>query len=356
MANETTLRVGVLGAGPIAQSTHFESCVKARNAELYAICDVAEDLCTRMAITHGAKKTYFDYDKMLADPELDAVIIATSDAFHVEAAKRALQAKKHVLCEKPLGVTVDEVESLRKPLAESACVFQVGHMLRFDMGIQAAKEFVDTKMGAMTAFKGWYCDNTHRYTNTDAVQPALVKSALARKPGRDPKADMRQYLMLAHGSHLADLARFLCGDILSVQTHYAERAGMRCWFVDVDFASGALGHFDMTFQIRMDWHEGFLIYGENGSVQAKTYNPWFYRSSEVDIFHEDRATSERVLGADGHFYRRQLEGFADVIVKGAPMTGASLEDGIASIRCIAAINESAQTGKPVRLSEATGGP
>ena len=52
------LRIGILGAGPIAQYAHFESCAKARNADLYAICDVAEDLLARMAATWQPKQTY----------------------------------------------------------------------------------------------------------------------------------------------------------------------------------------------------------------------------------------------------------------------------------------------------------
>jgi predicted dehydrogenase len=62
------LRVGVLGAGPISQAAHFEACRKARNVELYAICDVAEDLVRRMAAVHEPRLTYLDYDAMLADP------------------------------------------------------------------------------------------------------------------------------------------------------------------------------------------------------------------------------------------------------------------------------------------------
>ena len=78
------LRVGVLGCGPIAQFAHFESCVKARNAELYAICDIAADLVERMGNTYQPTRRYHDFEAMLADPELEAVIIATSDAFHVD--------------------------------------------------------------------------------------------------------------------------------------------------------------------------------------------------------------------------------------------------------------------------------
>ena len=348
------LKVGVLGAGPIAQAAHFESAAKARNAELHAICDVAEDLATRMATAHGAARVYNDYDAMLADPEIDIVIVATSDAFHVAASERALDAGKHVLCEKPIGIAVEEVEQLAEAVRRSGRLLQVGHMKRFDAGVQSAKAFIDGEMGGMIALKAWYCDSTHRYPMTDAVQPLIVRSANARKPAGDPKADLKRYYMLAHGSHLVDTARYLAGPLVEVEARLAERFGSYCWFVDVGFESGALGHLDLTIPVRMDWHEGFEIYGQNGSVTAKTYNPWYYRSSDVEIFHEASATTTRVLGADGHFYRRQLEALADAILAGTPPTGATIEDGIASVRAMVAIAQSAATGRPVRLADVSG--
>ncbi|MGO7182159.1 Gfo/Idh/MocA family protein [Rhizobium brockwellii] len=352
---ERRLRIGVLGAGQIAQAAHFESCTKAANADLYAICDVAEDLRERMAITHGAEKTYDDYDKMLADPDLDAVVIATADAFHVPASIRALQAGKHVLCEKPVGVTIEECLELKAVVDTSGKVFQVGHMKRFDVGLQAAKSFIRDEMGEMVALKAWYCDSTHRYPMTDAVQPLIVTSANARKPSANPKADLRRYYMLAHGCHLIDTARYFAGDIVSVNARLSERAGIWCWFVDVEFASGTLGHLDLTVQVRMDWHEGFQIYGKNGSILGKTYNPWYYKTSEVDIFREADGATYRVLGADGHFYRRQVEGFARTILDGAVMEGADIDDGLASVRAMVAVARSAESGKAVALSDVTGG-
>lgn len=349
-----TLRVGVLGCGPIAQAAHFESCTKARNADLYAICDVADDLRDRMAATHAPTVSYNDYDKMLADPQLEAVIIATSDAFHVPAALRALAAGKHVLCEKPLATSIEEAESLRAAVQASGCVLQVGHMKRYDAGLQAAKSFIDGPMGQLVALKAWYCDNTHRYAMTDAVQPLMVTSKNARKPSENPKADLDRYYMLAHGSHLVDTARYFAGEIVAVDARLLNRAGMRCWFVDVEFANGVLGHLDLTVAVRMDWHEGFQIYGEQGSILGKTYNPWYYKSSEVDIFHESDGSTHRVLGADGHFYRRQLEGFADTVLNGTPQTGADIEDGIASVRAMVAIAQSARSGQPVRLANVSG--
>jgi predicted dehydrogenase len=351
---ERRLRVGVLGCGPIAQFAHFESCAKARNAELHAICDVAEDLLERMRAVHQPARAYRDYDQMLADPELEAVIVAVADSFHVAAARRALEAGKHVLVEKPLGVAVEEVEQLGEVVRRTGRVLQVANMKRFDPGLQAGQAFVAREMGQLLALKAWYCDSTHRYVMTDAVQPLPVLSAASRRPAESPKADLRRYFMLAHGSHLVDTARFFAGPLVEVQARLKESFGAYCWFVDVAFASGALGHLDLTVAVRMDWHEGLQIYGEQGSVLARTFNPWYLRASEVEIFSERDGAWRRPLGADGHFFRRQLEAFAATILQGEPLAGAGIADGIAAVRAMVAIARSAQSGRAVRLDEVEG--
>lgn len=352
--DSTLLRVGILGCGPIAQFAHLEAVQKGRNVSLAAVCDRDEGLAKKFGSFYSAEKTYTDYDEMLADDAIDAVVIATSDAFHVPASRRALAAGKNVFCEKPIGLSVEEVEELQADVAKTGKVLQIGHMLRFDPGIQSAHDFIRDEMGEMLALKAWYCDSTHRYTVTDAIQPLAQSGANALRPEGDQKADRHRYNMLAHGSHLVDLARYLGGPIRSVQTRLLDRYGSMCWFVDVDFESGALGHLDLTLQVRMDWHEGFQIYGEHGSAIARIHNPWFYKASEVDIFREADGSYHRVLGADGHFYRRQIEAFADVVLKGIPMNGASIEDGVASVRAMVAIAESARTGKPVDLASVSG--
>ena len=85
MKDKQVVRIGVLGCGPISQAAHFEACRKARNTELYAICDVAEDLLARMAAIHEPNMTYSNYDDMLADPNVDAVVIGIADQFHAQA-------------------------------------------------------------------------------------------------------------------------------------------------------------------------------------------------------------------------------------------------------------------------------
>src|SRR5918998_2496646 len=93
------LRVGVLGCGPISQFAHFEACRKARNAELYATCDVAEDLLERMAAVHYPHVIYADYGAMLADPNVEAVIGGGAEQVPVPAALEAHGAGQDLFAE-----------------------------------------------------------------------------------------------------------------------------------------------------------------------------------------------------------------------------------------------------------------
>ena len=346
---------GVISTANIGWKKVIPAMIKGSNINIMAVASRDMAQAQAMAQDLNIAKAYGSYEAMLADPDIEAVYNPLPNHLHVPLTLAALEAGKHVLCEKPVGLDVEEVEALKRAVISSGKVFQVGHMKRFDAGLQAAKRFIDTEMGEMVALKAWYCDSTHRYAMTDAVQPLVVSSAQARKPAGNPKADLKRYYILGHGCHLIDTARYLGGDIVAVQARLSQRAGLWCWFVDVEFANGTLGHLDLTIAVRMDWHEGFQIYGRNGSIIGKTYNPWFYKSSDVDIFREADGATHRVLGADGHFYRRQLEGFADVILKGAPMEGASIDDGLASVRAMVAIARSVESGRPVALADVSGG-
>ena len=348
------LRVGVLGCGPISQYAHFDACRKARNAELYAICDVAPDLLAKMAAIHDPKVTYGKFEQMLDDPQVEAVIIATADQFHVPLCLQAIAAGKPVLVEKPLGVNIEECEQLKAAAAKSKAVIQIGNNRRFDPGIAFTRKFIRNEMGELMALKAWYCDSTYRYTMTDNLQPIARLSAHARKPEGNPKADKRRYFVLTHASHMVDTARFFGGEIVSLKARLLERFGAYCWFIETDYASGTMGHLDLSIPIRGDFEEGFQIYGEHGSVQGKVFLPWFHKTSHVECFSTKNGQYHRPLGEDAHTYKLQIEGFADTILNGAPQHGASLDDGIAAMRALVAIARSVETGKEVKLAEMTG--
>ena len=120
--------------------------------------------------------------------------------------------------------------------------------------------------------------------------------------------------MLAHGSHLVDTARYLFGADRG-GGGAADRALRRLLLVRRRRPSptAPLGHLDLTVAVRMDWHEGFQIYGENGSVaRRRPTTPGTTRRATSTSSARPTPAGTALLGADGHFYRRQLEGLADV--------------------------------------------
>jgi predicted dehydrogenase len=352
---ERLLRIGVLGCGPISQIAHFDACRKARNAELYAICDLAQDLLNKMAAIHEPRMVYRELDAMLADPKVEAVIIGTADQFHVPLCRKVIASGKPVLVEKPLGVTIEECEELREEVRAKKLLFQVGNNRRFDPGIAFAKEFVEKQIGGLIAFRSWYCDSTFRYAMTDNLQPVVRSSANAKRPAGNPKADKRRYFMLTHGSHLVDTARYLAGEIVAVRARCAERFDTYCWFIEADLASGALAHFELTIPLRGDFEEGFRIYGEHGSVQGKVFLPWYHKASVVECFSEKDRQFHRPLGEDAYTYKLQIESFADAVLYGQPQRGARIEDGLAAMRTMVAVARSVEKGEKVKLSDVKGG-
>ena len=354
VGSESVMNVGVLVCGQIAQAAHLAACRKARTANLYAICDAAEDLLERMAAVHQPHVAYADYDAMLADRNVDAVIVAVADQFHVPLAMRALDVGKHVLVEKPMGTTVEEAEELAAAAARSDRVVLVGHEKRYDPGVAFAHDFIRDEIGELIAVKHWYCDSIYRYRLTDTLQPVIEVSTAARRPAGDPKADRRRYLVLGHGSHLLDTARYLGGPLAAVRARLSTKADTYCWFLEVEFDNGCLGQLDLTIAVRMDWWEGFQVYGSAGSVLGKIYNPWYRRSAKVQAFSAADGQYRQPLGADADVFRLQIEDLA-AAANGAPRRGATAVDGLATVRGMVALARSVETGDWVRLADVTGG-
>ena len=352
--DQRLLRLGILGCGPIAQIAHFDACRKARNAELYAICDLADDLREKMAAIHEPRVACRTYEEMLADAKVEAVLIGVADQFHVPLALKAIEAGKHVLVEKPLGVSIEECEELRKRVHASRLMLQVGNNRRFDPGIAFAQKFIREELGQMIALKAWYCDSTHRYTMTDNLQPIVRQSSRAKRPEGNPKADKRRYFLLTHASHLVDTARFFGGEISAVRARLSDRCGAFTWFIEVEYANGALGHLDLTIPVRGEFEEGFQIYGEHGSVKGQVFLPWYHKTSVVECFSEKDRQFHRPLGEDAHSYKLQIESFADTILHDRPQCGANIDDGVAAMRTLVAIARSVERGEAVKLKDVTG--
>jgi predicted dehydrogenase len=288
---------------------------------------------------------------MLDDPRVEGVVVAIADQFHFDAAMRALEAGKDVLVEKPLATTVAQCERLALRARDSGRILQVGTMKRFDPGIREARRFLAEEGGEILALKAWYCDSIYRYIETDNLQPVMVTSDAARRPKGKPKANLPVYYLLGHGSHLFDTALFLGGPICALRASLTQKFGSLCWMITAEFVAGFVGHLDLAMPVRMGWHEGFQIYAEGGCVLARTHNPWYFRSSEVECFSAKEGSARRVLGEDAHFYKLQLEGFARSVLHGAAQHGATAEDGAHVLRALTAVSKACRTGERIALAD-----
>jgi predicted dehydrogenase len=349
--DDRRLRLGLLGCGPISQAAHLDAIRKARNAQLYAICDVAKGLTDRLAPLCQPEAVYNDFAAMLDDPRVEAVLIAVADQFHVPLCRQALAAGNPVLIEKPLGVTVEECEGLRDLVARTGLVFQVGNNRRFEPGMTEARRFIREEIGEVLTFDAWYYDSVYRYTMQDNLYPVPVESAHVKRPPGNWKANRQRYLLITHGVHLLDTARFLAGPLVAVHARHHAHGDMHGWSIQVEFASGALGQLSLISPRRGDFEEGFRVHGTHGSVFGQAPLPWFQRA-QVECFKD--GAYRRLLGEDGFTFKRQIEGFADVILHGTPQHGASLDDGIAAVRGLVAVSQSVASGERVRLADVSG--
>jgi predicted dehydrogenase len=364
------LRLGVIGCGPITLNAHADAIVKAGNIQLHAISDRDEALLADMSNRLQPTRTYLDGDDLLNDPDVDLVLIAVHDRFHVPLARKALTAGKHVLIEKPLGITVEECEPLAR-VAPKDKIVAVGCNRRFLPGVQASKQFLREEGGEVLSYTSYYYDSTFRHAVTQANKfPLPVKSGgnVARPQGPDWKTtDRRTYNWLTHAPHLLDLARHLIGPISHVRaTHHEvklqssaannnpDSSRGHVWSVDLRFANGAIGHSLLLLPRAGEFEEGFELHCAGGHVSCSFPYVWFQRE-QTRIYSAARKMFWSPDAQDCHTFRLQLEALANTILTGAPQVNADLKDGIACVKALVAGSYSSlDDGKWVDI-EAVGG-
>ena len=158
-----TVKWGILGAAKIAKEQVIPAMKKSKNTELYAIAsrDIskAEDFCHKFAIT----KAYDDYNKLISDPNIDAVYIPLPNHLHVPFSINSLKAGKHVLCEKPISITSDEIFELMQVQKETKKIVSEAFMVRFHPQWTETKKLIqEGEIGKLNAIQGLF-----NYFNTD---------------------------------------------------------------------------------------------------------------------------------------------------------------------------------------------
>lgn len=341
--SERLLRIGLLGCGTISQFAHIPALMRAEGVEFAALCDAAPDLLQAMGARAGVTSLYTSYSEFLASSGVDAVLIAVPDEFHVALVRQALEAGNHVLVEKPLCASSEECVEVIEAVRRTGKKLQVGCMKRHDPGIAFAHAFIRENLGEILSASGWYRDSLFRYDMQEAILPDVVTSTRSIRPAANPKtADKRHYSLVTHGAHLFDTLRYLAGGITQVNASLAEKCGQYSWHGVLHFQHGALGHFELSVKTSGEYSEGYVVHGEHGSVEIRTFLPFYNRPSEVRAFDGRTRQWYTPLGANSNPYKNQIEAFAQAIRDDAPTT-PDAADGWAVVRVLEAVEESVQS-------------
>lgn len=138
------LKIGIIGVGRLGHYHAQNLNYRVPEAELVAICDYNFEAAKKVADALGIEKVYSDPAEMCANPEVEAVVIVTNTASHVEMIRIAMEAGKHVFCEKPLAETVEKCKEAEQIIAaHPELTFMLGFMRRFDNSYQIAKQKVE---------------------------------------------------------------------------------------------------------------------------------------------------------------------------------------------------------------------
>lgn len=190
-------KVGLIGAGMISNMAHMPGYANIPDlCEMVAVCDLIEERAQKASKQYGIPKVTTDYRDILNDPEIEAVSIMTPNIFHATPAIEALQAGKHVLCEKPLAMNGEQARAICQAEKESGKILQVALQYRFSSAGLFMRDFI--KAGQM---------GDVQYARAQALRrrgvPGWGVFTNKEKQGGGPLIDI--------GVHILDLTLYMMG-------------------------------------------------------------------------------------------------------------------------------------------------
>lgn len=223
------VRLGLIGCGEMG-SDLARNAQQLETASVVAVSDVDETRARRLGGELGAH-VFFDYVKMLAQPDVDAVLIASPPFLHRPMVEAAAQAGKHIFCEKPMAPSVADCDAMIHHIEKAGVKFQIGHVCRFHATHSKVRELVASgKYGSPIAML------VHRIGGKWG----------AHHPHWRRKRALCGGVLMEVNAHEIDFMRFVCGDVVAVSAVGGQYLDNQLDYPDValvlmQFASGAVG-------------------------------------------------------------------------------------------------------------------
>ena len=330
---------GIIGAGRIGK-VHGESVMRfVKNATVKAIADpFMNDQTIAWAKEMGINEIYTDYHKILEDKDIEIVLICSSTDTHSKISLEAIEAGKHIFCEKPIDHDVNKIKEVMDALAKSNVKYQVGFNRRFDHNFMAAREAVKAgKIGDLNILK--ICS-------------------------RDPGAPPVSYIKVSGGIfldmtiHDFDMVRFMSGD--EVEEVYAiggvlvdpaigEAGDIDTAIITLKLKSGALAVIDNCRRATYGYDQRVEAFGSLGQVAIGNDTDSLAVISNADGVTAEKPKLfflERYMGA----YTAEVNSFIQAVENDTP-TEVNVVDGLKPVLIGLAAKLSLKENRPVKIKE-----
>lgn len=336
------IKMGIVGAGTWGE-THAGIYDDHPFAQTVAICDMNRARAAALAAKYGIKAVYTDYKDMVAQSDCDAVAIVTPDFLHADIAVACANAKKHMLIEKPLATTRDDVLRMVDAIERNRVRVMVDLHNRWNPAVNTTKQAIDAGELGMP-YSGYARLNDIKWVATDMLPWAAQSSIL-------------WFL----GSHSLDTLRWLMGSEVTRVYSVAREGILKSLGVDVpdmylttlEFASGGVAHMEngwITPNANSCINDiKYTILGTEGMINmdCSSHN-LIQQVTEHKVITPDILVRNQVDGRVKGFAYESIRSFVDRLIDGKPFL-VSLEDAARTSISILAVLESARDRMPVTV-------
>ncbi|MBF0254776.1 MAG: Gfo/Idh/MocA family oxidoreductase [Candidatus Omnitrophica bacterium] len=327
---QSPIRLGLVGCGRIAQ-THLEAIAKVARVQLTAVYDLDGEQARATAQKYPTT-VKSDADAIFEDSSVDAVLICTPPVTHYDYMCRAIARKKHVLCEKPFTLKLEDALDIRERAAKAGVVVMMASKFRFvrDM-IEARKAILSGAIGDTVLCEVIFCSAVpmHDRWNSD---PAVSGGGV----------------LIDNGSHAVDVIRYISGPIRSL---YAQK-GLQTQKMKVEDTArlhfeterGVIGMVDLSWSLFKHTSSYVNVMGTRGTIEIG----W-----DKSIIWDSQKKTSKVFG-NGYSkldaFTQQIEHFADCLLKQqSPILG--IDDAVESVRVIESAYTSIREQRWLKVAE-----
>ncbi|MDW7671017.1 MAG: inositol 2-dehydrogenase [Bacillota bacterium] len=332
------IQVALIGAGRIGKLHGNNILAQFPDVRLAAVASVPMEAALEWAAQKGITRVTKDYQELLQDPSIDAVLICSSTDTHAEIIIEAANAGKDIFCEKPIASSVPRILEALHAVKTAGVKLQVGFNRRFDPHFSKAQ---------------------------DMVQEGRIGDLhLLRITSRDPEAPPVEYVKVSGGMfldmtiHDFDMARFLSGSEVEevyasgavlVNPEIGEAGDIDTAVIQLKFASGAIGTIDNSRRAVYGYDQRIEVFGSEGQVIVNNVP-----ESNAVLSTGEAVVSEKpqyfFLERYQQSFIRELRDFFDAVIHNTP-TPVTGQDGLEPVLIALAANLSVKENRPVKLSE-----